>query len=572
MPRASKVTKLWTGGCNSLLHPADIGANQYYWGENVVNRGGIVQTRPGWLLKASILGERLQGFCIFTPRDSQARLVVAVDGKVYFAEYPSYEFRQLGGVGFSPTAEFVVFCNAIRSIERHTDGTLEIITPTPVLMMQDGTTRAAAWDGSAARHLNPAAPFYGTPIGLFMAWTGSRLWVSKGNRVFASDIVDPTSFSENTYLAERSNFDLPDDCTGMIETASQSGLLAFTRKSTTAFKSFIHDRTQWALTDEFQKVIIPDVGNTAPRALVNQYGTTYLMSEAGYLSLDAALLTQRTNRLVTQDNPMMRSKRILSPRMLPACAAAFENYLLVSVPAGDKYNAQTWAADQNPVDGEPPAWCGVWTGARPAEWATGKVGGRDRCFFAAFDKNTFGDTQIHIWEGFDQAREDEGGPISCQMETGMIPFGDLVAFRNAEIDVCEMLGDVNLKVYVGGQRGGWTLILDHDMQAEKGSIGSSFQLILDTATVLEAYKPQSRQVRTNDLGAGDVACSPEQSPTDKMGSDEYFQLLLEWRGRMGVREIRWFVEPLKKTTQGKCEPSEAGQHNAVDSAGDKVTA
>lgn len=568
--RDSEITSLWPGGVNSLLHPAAIGKGQYYWGENVVCRGGIIQTRPGWLLRASVLGERLQGFAIFTPRNSQARLVVAVDGKIYFAEFPAYEFRQLAGVAFDPQAEFVVFQNATRSVERLPDGRLRTITPTPVLMMQDGTTRAAYWDGSTAQHLNPAAPRLGTPIGLWMAWSGSRLWVAKGNRIYAGDILDPTTASETVYLAERSAFDLPGDCTGLIETANQTGLLAFTQKTTTAFQSYIRERADWPLTKDFQKVIIPGIGNIAPRAAVNQYGKTYIFSEAGYVSLDAALHAQQSSRLVTEDNPMARSKRLLSPRPLPACAVAFENYLLLSVPAGDKYNAQTWACDQSPIDGQPPAWCGIWTGARPAQWATGRVGGRDRCYFAAFDKNSFGDTHIHIWEAFQPGREDEGGAITCQMETAMMNFGDFVQFKFAEIEVCELLGDANLKVYVGGARGGWTEIADFDMQAEIGSIGSSMQLELTTESLLQAFKPQSRLKRTRELTPAEISCMAEQGG-DPKGSDYYFQLLLEWRGRMGIRQVEWFLSEAKKTGKGKCETSEAGQHNAVNAEGEKVT-
>lgn len=568
MPRANKTTELWTGGCNSLLHPSAVGDRQYYWGENVVNRGGIVQTRPGWRVKASIPGAKLQGFTVFTPRNSTARLVVAVDGKIYIAEYPGYAFRRLAGVSFDAQAEFVVFKAAVQSVKQNPDGSLRAITPTPMLMMQDGTSRAAYWDGSGAAHLDPSAN--GTPVGLWMEWTSSRLWVMRGRRIYVSDIADPTTFSENTYIAERSNFDLPEEGTGLIETADQTGLLAFTAKNTTAFKSYIHKRTEWANTPDFQKVIIPGIGNVAPRALRNQYGTTYFLSERGFVSLNAALYAQQSSSLVTQDNAMMRSKRGMSPRPLPACACAFENYFLVSVPSGDKYNAHTWALDQNPVDGSGSSWCGIWTGARPVEWATGNVGGRERCFFAGYDKTPFNDTQIHIWEAFHPSREDEGGRVSCQFETGMMSFGQLVRFRYAEIDVVEMLGSVNLKVFVGGSKGGWTQIADIDMQAEKGSIGSAQQLTLDTSSILQTYKPQSRRVKTEEFGSDDAACSPEYKG-NKEGVDDYFQLLFEWRGRMGIRKVEFVVDPeAPQNKKGACEASEEDANNAVNAEGEEV--
>lgn len=568
VPREATTLKVWTGGCNSLIHPTEISPREYAWGENIVNRGGIVQNRPGFKLKASIAGTRVQGFCIFTPRSSTARLVVAVDGKIYQAAYPRYEFIQIAGLQFSATAEFIVFQPATKSVKRNPDGSLTIITPTPVLMIQDGENRCGYWDGATAKHLNPDAPDLGTPIGLWMAWTSSRLWVMKGRRIYASDIADPLTFSENTYLAERSNFDLPDDGTGLIETADQTGLLAFTARTTTALKSYIFDRTQWATTPDFQKLIVPGVGNVAPRSARNQYGETYWQSERGFVSLNAALYTQRNNHLETLDGAMMRSKRNLSARLTAACACAFENYFLVSVPSGSKHNAQTWALDQSPMDGAPPSWNGVWSGVRPIEWAVGHVGGRERCFFASYDATPVNDTHIHIWEAFSSDREDEG-KLTCQFETGIITYEAKQLFKYAEIEVTELLGDVNLKVYVGATRGPWYLICDTDLSAEIGSIGGVYQSIIDLNTILEAYKPQSRTVKTKEFTPDSESCPPEFSG-DSANADKGFSILCEWRGRMGVREIRAVFGDTPQNMLGACAGTEAGEINAVTDTGERA--
>ena len=37
----------YTGGVDSLLYPTDLAPGTYAWGVNVINRGGVVQTRPG---------------------------------------------------------------------------------------------------------------------------------------------------------------------------------------------------------------------------------------------------------------------------------------------------------------------------------------------------------------------------------------------------------------------------------------------------------------------------------------------------------------------------------------------
>lgn len=571
MPREATTLKVWTGGCNSLIHPTEISPREYAWGENIVNRGGIVQNRPGFKVRASIPGSKIQGLCIFTPRNSTARLVAAVDGNIYQASYPDYNFTKIDGLSFSATAEFVVMVPAVKSVKRNPDGSLTVITPTPVLMIQDGENRCGYWDGSTTKHLNPEAPDLGTPIGLWMAWTSSRLWVMNGRRVYASDIADPLTFSENTYLAERSNFDLPDEGMGLIETADQTGLLAFTSKTTTAFKSYIFDRTQWGQTPDFQKIIVPGVGCVAPRTARNQYGETYFLSERGFISLNAALYTQRNNRLETQDGAMMRSKRNLSARVTAACSGSFENYFLVSVPSGSKYNAHTWALDQSPIDNAPPAWNGIWTGVRPVEWATGRVGGRERCFFASYDATAVDDTHIHIWEGFQGSREDEGGAMVAQFETGIITSDAKQAFKYAEIEATEILGDVHLKVYVGATRGPWYLLGETDLTAEKGSIGGPYQQSIDLDTILEAYKPQSRLVKTNELTPpeGEQNCPPEFSG-EAATADKGFAILCEWRGRMGIREIRMVFGDTPQNMQGACAGSEANEVNAVTDTGEEA--
>lgn len=571
--RQSSVFKYWVGGANSLAHPADLSPQEYAWGENVVHRGGIVQNRPGSRVVGSIAGAKLQGFCYFQPRNLPAQLIAAVDGDIYVGTWPGFAFTKLPAASFNPLAEFVVFQAAVKSTEQDSAGVLRLITPTPVLIIQDGETPPAVWDGTALRRLSPGAPKKETPIGLWMAWVSSRLWVSNGNRVFVGDIADPTKFTETDYLAERGNFDLPGDCTGLLETADEKGLLAFTLNSTTAFKSYIHDRPAWQTTPEFQKVIIPGIGCVGGRAACNQYGSTYWLSENGLVSLNVALFSQRDSKLDTTDGGVMRSKRNLAPYLGGAALHAFENYLLASVPAGDRYNAHTWAMDQSPTGGGTrPTWCGIWSGWRPAQWARGRIGGRARCYFASYDYTALNDTHIHIWEAFLDSREDEGGKISCQFETGFLSGEKLLKFKYAEIECVEILGDVTLDIFVGGTRGPWAQVGSVTLQAEKGSIGGAYQATITEENILEAYKPQSRTVQTEEFTPPDAEPSPETKP-DGPGNDKGFQLLLEWRGRMGVREVRFIYDAdAAKTDKGRCVPTEAAQHNAVTERGEVITA
>ncbi len=572
MKNAGAQIKSWTGGCHSMLPPDDIQKNQYVWGINVVNRGGIVQTRPGFNYISGIQGSNIQGATIFTPKDSSPMMLVAVDGYIYRAKFPFKDFVRIENIKFVSNAKFVVFQPVTKSVKLNPDGSLSLIDPLPLVIIQDGKTTAGVYDGIKGKHVQNIAPFYGPPIGLWMAWAGNRLWVASKNRVYASDLENPDTFSEDTYIAERSAFTLPDECTGLIETSDEKSLLAFTQDTTTALKSNIRDRSQWQSTPEFQKVIVKYLGSVSGRSPINQYGSTWWMSKAGFVSLDAALFTNQTSKIVTMDDEMMRSKRVFAHILDTICSTAFENYLLVSVPAGGKHNGQTWAADQTPTAKSSAtvnmAWCGIWTGIRPVQWMRTKFGGRERLYCVTYDETAKDGTNIHVWETFKQDRRDNRSAISCQWETGMIMGADISRFQYAEVDLTEILGEVSLKIFVGGFRGPWHLIKEMKLQAEIGSLGSSVQEILTKDTIIQSFKPQSRVIKTEDFSAQDKGCSAESKLA--AGRDKGFQLLFEWKGRMGVKAVNIFVDPDSSKDGGECTGSEEGQVNIVTDEGESI--
>lgn len=555
-----------------MLPPDDIGKNQYVWGINIVNRGGIVQTRPGFKYVTGIVGTRIQGSTIFTPKDSLPMMLVAVDGRIYRSQFPFRSFTRIAGLSFLQDAEIITFQPCFKSVELNPDGSLTLIDPKPIVIIQDGKTFAGKYDGSSGRHMDPGIPFYGPPIGRWMAWAGNRLWVSKGNKIYASDLESPDTFSEDTYLAEKSGFSLPGECTGLIETTDEKALLAFTETTTTSLQSNIRDRTQWQTTPQFQREVIKHLGCVSGRSPINQYGMTWWMSKSGFVNLDSALFTNQTSKVITMDDEMMRSKRILSSTMSGICSASYENYLLVSVPAGGKHNEQTWVADQIPegksnLNGVM-SWCGIWTGMRPVQWMKASLGGSDRLYCVAYDSTQRDGTYIHIWEAFKSDREDNRSPIHCQWETGMIMGNDISRFEYAELDLVEILGMVSLKIYMGGFRGPWHLIKEVKLQAEKGSLGSSVQKTLTKESWLQSFKPQSRVIKTQDFSAQDKPCSDESDLA--AGRDKGFQLLLEWKGRMGVKKVVIFTTPDDSKDSGACTPGEEGEHNIVTDRGETI--
>lgn len=583
----------WVSGMSSLLHPSSIPPTAFHYLENGICRGGIVQTRPGYKLIHNLPGTNLQGMTTFAPDGELPFLVFAIDGIVYISQYPFNEhdpavtespssvvwsfipeYHALPGISLSPTADKVTWATCLQSVRRNSNGNLEVITPKSILIIQDGSSRCAYWDGHTSGHFDPEPPNYGPPTGTWMAWVAARLWIVQGSQVVVSDYANPTAFSENTYLAEKSNFQLPEECTGLLVTADFKNLLAFTRDSTTSFQASVRQRNLWQETPNFQQELIPNVGCVAGRSCINQYGTSWWYSENGWIDLNTALFSMRTSELIYRDNEMARSKRNISHNTDTICTATFDNLMLVSVPSGGMYNHQTWVMDGSVVDetgGNTKAWAGVWSGIAPVEWASLTISGKRRLYAGCQSTTTLDGNTIQIWEAMQDDKLDKGNRVSSQFETRCETFGgEFRKFAFIEIDIVELLGNVNLRAFYGGVKGGYEPVLEVDLQAERGSVGGALQQIIDLTTILEAYRPQTRTLRSKQSNTADGSINSE--PTTDVESeravniDKGFGILLEWSGQMGVKSIRLVTEDVPITNQmGTCEPNETGTRILTES-------
>lgn len=254
----------WTGGVNSAIPANAIPSSQIAWAENVTNRGNVLQTRPGLRIREmlDVSGSPLpdgnpQGFTFFQHTDLSIYALFAISGRVYYSKEPFMVYHRVPNVQFYDEAPIVTFKATKRGAKYEPGAGLQLIEPYNVLIMQDGMTRAAYWDGEKSGHLDPSPGVRQVPIGLWMEWVGSRLWVATGHRVYASDILDPLSFTEGDYLAERDGFWFPSPITGMIQNAQSEALLVFTANTTSSLQSNIRVRTQWQQTPDFQKEILP---------------------------------------------------------------------------------------------------------------------------------------------------------------------------------------------------------------------------------------------------------------------------------------------------------------------------
>lgn len=542
---------------------------------NAMNRGGLLQTRPGSVSLFTMPDGNVQGCTFFKPSNGLPYLVFAVDGKVYASPYPFRTYSQVRDIQFSKTSRFIAWAPCIQSTYYTPTGDLKNLDiPKAVLMMQDGNTRAAYWDGAHGGHLNPthsnqeSTPegMDETPVGLWMVWSNNRLWVSCKNQIFASDIGNPLKFTETQYLNEARSFYLTGDCTGMVETSDRQGIIAFTLDNGVFFQTSIQDRTQWLQTAGFQQTILPSVGCCSPRSIVPQYGLIWWYTPKGLINQNDALRLNITSRLDIQDNEMYQSKFNLSYDLSGVCGGFIENFLFHGVPNGDKLNTRVHVLDQAPFEEQniPNSWCGYWTGWRPVEFARGVISSTERVFCCSVDY----DGVNRMWEMFRPEKTDNGVPITSWVLTRQHFFNsrDWKKFRFAEIEVRNLLGDTAMMVALGGLRGGFQTVMQKDMTAQLGQVYAD-GLYGYGGELIAGSKSQIRVIRTVD-GASPTDCNSSCIETDKIGAiDKGFSLLIAWSGICGVSAYRIFTQYDPEAYQGICEDDETGETRLLNEDG-----
>ena len=315
------------------INPLDLTEGYYLRSVNMLNRGGVLQTRPGYRWIATLPeGEHLQGFTVFRPFEGYPQIIVAIEGSIFRSYYPYEEFKRVEGVVFSSSARQVYFAHTVRSTSYNEDGSISFIKPLVTLIIQDGENAPAYYDGTVFAHLRGALS---TPTGTVMAWSGDRLWVAKGSQIFVSDINNPVAFTEQTYntLGGRQSFTVPHEVTGMAETPGTSTpqLLVFTQSETFVFQSSVRERDSWPTLPDFQTKIF-DLGAVSSRSIVAMHGVLYWVCNFGLVSFDSAVLSLHSSELDFQDNEMAWSKARMNGYMASIAGCSFENYLILSVP------------------------------------------------------------------------------------------------------------------------------------------------------------------------------------------------------------------------------------------------
>jgi hypothetical protein len=570
-------------GLDSMSDIVSLPPGNYGWSVNMLNRGGVLQTRPGFQWRYTLPPGKFQGLSIFTPVIGTPVHVVFVSGVGYVSHYPYTSVMPIQGATMSADADMVFTAQTVQSVQNNADGSLQLIKPRQLLMCQDGINPPAYFDGRILTALTGSKV---TPQGTHLAWAGSRLWVAQKNLIFSSDIANPLSFSEQTYntLGGVQYFTLPDVCTGMAPMPGvpnvNAPLLVFTKTTTTMFQSNILNRTLWPTTPNFQAVIFPTIGCVAARSLASVSGLLWWMSEIGLTRLDSAQASALTTQIYRVDRELVRSSYYIGKDMSGICAATYENFVLVSVPSAHLQNKHTWVYDasvnnlasQSAVSYLTSAWstvwASVWTGVQPVQWTSLVLDGVSRLFCASVDS----DGNNRVYEAFTKEKRDNGCDILWAMESRAYTFNSLdkKQFRYMVYSLSELQGEINLKVsWAGASRGRWKKISTPTFYAEEGNVDAD--VVFTANSFLFALKKQSRIAGTEDIrdkpedlfsSAGIEGLVETIEPNDER-IDTAFQFRIEGSGPCALRAIEVFADPVPPRDYGSVSAEEKPGENFV---------
>ena len=521
--RLIEAAQSYIGGANSSLDPAIIEDTQFSWGTNIRIRGGYPKTRPGFRFVGAIPGGKIQGATYFSSKYGEVlafsisgRLytvdpiastfncldVTPVSGGnsasqpfVYMANANGFlivqdsqspaiiysgsnSYRSVGVLESVPSTVKVVGSMAVNAF-RITVESVSGLVPGMLVQAARGVqpeTRIVSIDSSTTLTLNKATEvaafaefsFYtpgplqqdvSIPVGGPTVYANGRLWVARGNELYAGDLVNSYKnahlrFSEILYLSGGGAFSFDDKIValsvmpGADTSTGQGDLIVFTKKSVNAIRSYVYDREQWQQTVGMQRFVYDGVGDVSHESIVGTANDLYFRAKDGVMSFKKTLKEKATSTVILSDS--READRIFfydtSRWLYYADAVFFDNrYIVTGSPVVQRINPDyedgynivhrsLVVNDLSPgsVRGEafPPAYDGEWTGLQVSKLVSGSFKNEERCFAICCDtqghnalyeitKNDLSDTnssgnKIQITSGIELKRMDFQSPADVK--------------------------------------------------------------------------------------------------------------------------------------------------------------
>lgn len=540
---------LWLNGANSSVEPEALPQDQFSWGINVDNKNGIVQTRDGWTPIIRGPSGKNQMLTHFRDCRNMDWIVWATAGRVYASPYPFVQYRDLG-VQLNPNSDFFTHTVVERGARRIGDveeGTRrrQVMRPLRYLVISDNTNKPIYWSGGLV-----TCTIQSAPVGQWLAFVSNRLFIGGGqlkDEIWWSDIADPVEFHDIGFLADGGQFRLRSDVTGLCPSPDQQNLLAFESGQTWSFavSTPIKREGDWKTTPGFQRVIFPDIGCVAGKSFVSHYGDIWWWSNRDLMNMRRALASLQDDELNQADQEMRRSREKFQSVWNNVVGVSHNNYLLINTPVNE-----IWAKNNSPASllntNTPPAWLGVWTGFRVAEFTS--FTSHDTGEIFTFALSTDYDGGNRIWRLFNGAQKDAGTRIKCSVEFKGHPFGDVAKpkrFRWYDLNLSNIWGRVDLKGFFKGFKGGWKQNLSKLIQAAENTHNG--------AKVLQTRKVFSQE----EFGLNSCSsCTGAESGNLNDGIDYMFQVMLQWEGQLAVDSYRMVTFSEVEQLSGRCEEDE----------------
>jgi hypothetical protein len=312
------------------------------------------------------------------------------------------------------------------------------------------------------------------------------------------------------------------------------------------------------------------------------------LTARGVISYDRALTSNLTTIILTADGEMQRSKNLLAGDMSSVAFGAWENVLLCAMPASYPLNRHTWVMDAgiaeklNNTAGM--SWTGIWTGTYPVQFVSPIVNGTQHNYELSYSSGFLAlqagespspqpetnlplQANIHLWQNFvPNQLDDVEGPIHCSVETKAytLTTDDYYRFVFAEFMIVQLKGVVPFQVFVTGLAGNYQPLFSTTLRADIGPWGNPSQEVLlyyvaqGQTSIFENYRRQVRHLRSQEFVVHE---SPDQAACVEIqrldGVDKAFQLMMQWQGRLGIRQLKFFYDRQLQSPQGVCPIDES---------------
>lgn len=245
------------------------------------------------------------------------------------------------------------------------------------------------------------------PVGTVMVFGNGRLWVARGNQLFAGDLAGSYAgaevrFSEIQYISGGGSFAFDSEITGLAflpgsDTGTGQGdLIVFTREQVGAIRSNVFDRTLWQQTQGMQRRIFVGGGAETPDSMVVTNNDVYFRSLDGIRSFLQTVQFAKSVNVTLVDS--VEADRVINydtQRWVRFAPAVYFDYraLYGCAPKIQKVSGDATAfnvvftklvsQDFNPgvYQGNfPPVYDGEWTGLQVSKLVQGVFNGEKRCF------------------------------------------------------------------------------------------------------------------------------------------------------------------------------------------------